>query len=82
MGRTVPTYRQTLESIIREWSDFRRGLTEEDREVFDRLMNRARSHASAATYAAFPNPVEAVLLSIILEQEKTIMELKEEVEGG
>ncbi len=78
----MPTYRQTLESIIRGWSDFRRGLTEKDRKAFDRMMNRARSHASAASYAAFPDPVEAVLLSIMLEQEKTIMELKEGIEEG
>jgi len=76
MGRTVPTYRMTLESIIHSWGDFRRALPGEDREVFDQMVNRARRHASASTYAAFSDPVEGALLSILLEQEKEIRRLK------
>ena len=76
MGRTVPTYLMTLESIILSWGDFRRALPKEDREAFDRMVNRARMHASASTYAAFSDPVEGGLLSILLEQEKEIGRLK------
>jgi hypothetical protein len=76
MGRTVPTYRMTLESIILSWSDFRRALPKEDKDVFDQMVNRARMHASASTYAAFSDPVEGALLSILLEQEKEIRRLK------
>jgi hypothetical protein len=76
MGRTVPTYRMTLESIIQSWSDYRRALPKEDRDVFDQMVNRARMHASASTYAAFPDPVEGALLSILLEQEKEIRRLR------
>ena len=76
MGRTVPTYRMTLESIIHSWTDFRRALPREDREVFDQMVNRARMHSSASTYAAFSDPVEGALLSILLEQEKEIRRLK------
>ena len=78
MGRTVPTYRNTLESIITSWNDYRRALTKSDREAFDSMMNRARMHASASTYAAFSDPVEGALLSILLEQEKEIRRLKGE----
>lgn len=81
MGRTVPTYRRTLESVIGSWSDFRRALTAQDRDRFDRMVNRARGHASAASYAAFCDPVEAVMLSILLEQERAIEELRKLVEG-
>jgi len=77
MGRTVPTYRQTLESIIDEWRDYRRALTQEDREVFDEMMKKARMHASASSYAAFLDPLVGTILSILLEQEKTIRALKE-----
>jgi len=77
MGRTVPTYRQTLESIIDEWKDYRRALTQEDREVFDEMMRKARMHASASSYAAFLDPLVGTILSILLEQEKAIRALKE-----
>ncbi len=72
----MPTYRMTLESIIQSWADFRRALPREDREAFDHMVNRARMHASASTYAAFSDPVEGALLSILLEQEKEIRRLK------
>ena len=67
-----------MESIIAGWSDYRRALTKDDREAFDRMVNRARMHASASTYAAFSDPVEGALLSILLEQEKEIRRLKGE----
>jgi len=76
MGRTVPTYRMTLESIIQRWNDYRKALTKEDREAFDAMVNRARLHASASTYAAFSDPVEGALLSILLEQEKELRRLR------
>jgi hypothetical protein len=81
MGRTVPTYRLTLESIIQSWSDYRRALSKDDREAFDQMVNRARMHASASTYAAFTDPVEGALLSILLEQEKEIRRLRKRDEG-
>lgn len=76
MGRTVPTYRRTLESIVREWGEFRRALGREDREAFDRVIARARRHSSASSYAALCDPLEAALLSILLEQEKEIQALR------
>jgi dihydroxyacetone kinase-like predicted kinase len=81
MGRTVPTYRLTLESIIQSWSEYRRALPKADREVFDQMVNRARMHASASTYAAFTDPVEGALLSILLEQEKELRKLRKHDEG-
>lgn len=76
MGRTVPTYRMTAEGMINSWSDYRRALPQEDKEVFDAICNRVRMHASAATYAAFTDPFESAVLSILLEQEKEIAALK------
>jgi dihydroxyacetone kinase-like predicted kinase len=81
VGRTVPTYRQTLESIVQDLADYRRALTEKDREVFDEMMKKARMHASASTYAAFLDPLEGFLLSVLLEHEKNIKALKDKNEG-
>ena len=72
MGRTVPTYRLHLESILNDWMDYRRSLREKDREAFDRLMSKARQHASAASYAAHMDPTVLAILSILLETEKEI----------
>ena len=76
MGRTVATYRLALESMAQQWNDFRRALRSGDREAFDALVNRARMHASAATYAISLDPTESALLSMLLEHEKEILALR------
>jgi len=76
MGRTSPTYRNTLESVLNGWSDYRRALSKEDRDAFDSMAARARAHSSAAMYAAFQDPLEGAFLSILLEQEKEIARLR------
>ena len=78
MGRTIPTYRVHLESILNDWMDYRRALREKDREAFDRLLNKSRQHASAASYCAHIDPSVLALLSILLEMEREIEALKRE----
>ncbi len=77
MGRTVPSFRNLLEEIIVELSVFRRALRGEDKAAFDSLMNRARKHASSCTVAPTLDPMDAVFLSILIEQQKEINSLRE-----
>ena len=72
MGRTVPTFRQLVDDAIARWAKFRRALRREDQEYFDRLFRRVRSYTQAATYQASDNPMEVILLSIALDQEKRL----------
>jgi hypothetical protein len=72
MGRTVPTFRQLVDDAIARWAKFRRALRREDQQYFDRLFRRVRSYTQAATYQASDNPMEAILLSIALDQEKRL----------
>ena len=72
MGRTVPTFRQLVDDAIARWAKFRRALRREDQEYFDRLFRRVRFYTQAATYQASDNPMEAILLSIALDQEKRL----------
>ncbi len=76
MGRTIPTYRLRLESILNDWMDYRRALREKDREVFDRVLSKARQHASAASYAAHIDPTDLAFLSILLEMERELDALR------
>ncbi len=79
MGRTVPSFRMLLEGIIEELSAFRMALRGEDKAAFDRLMNKARSHASSCTVAPLLEPMDAVFLSILVEQEKELHSLREKI---
>jgi hypothetical protein len=47
-----------------------------DREAFDEMAAKARMHKQAITNAAFPDPVEGALLSILLENEKELRNLR------
>ncbi|TLZ80857.1 MAG: hypothetical protein E6K05_07540 [Methanobacteriota archaeon] len=77
MGRTIPTYRLHLESILNDWMDYRRALREKDRETFDRVISKARQHASAASYCAHMDPTILAILSVLLEMEKEMAKIKE-----
>ena len=78
MGRTVPSFRILLDSIIMDLGNFRRALRKHDQKVFDRIMDMAREHASASTVAAAVDPMDTIVLSILIEQQKQIDDLKEE----
>lgn len=66
-----------MESIIGSWKDYRRALREKDRRLFDEVVIKARQHASAASFCAHLDPVEMALLSVLLEMQREIGELKE-----
>ncbi len=51
---------------------FRRALSKEDQEIFDRLFDRAKMHRSAGVYRSHPWLLETILLSICLEHEKML----------
>lgn len=76
VGRTIPTYRLHLESILNDWMDYRRALREKDREAFDRVVSKARQHASAASYCAHMDPTILAILSVLLETEREIENVK------
>jgi hypothetical protein len=76
MGRTVPTYRNHLESLIASWGDYRRALRKGDRRLFDAVVTKMRQHASAAGFCAHLDPVETALLSVLLEMEREIGALR------
>ena len=76
MGRTIPTFRQMIESFGMEWTDFRQGLRKQDQEMFDALLNHARRHSAAGHNFPHALPFEPIVISILLEHEKQLRDLK------
>jgi hypothetical protein len=68
-----------LEGIIGELSDFRRALRGDDKAAFDSLMNKARAHASSCTVVPTLDPMHAIFLSILVEQEKELISLNKSI---
>ena len=76
MGRTVLPFSKVLEQEVQEWRKFRRGLRREDQQFLDRLFEEASLHVKAGVYASRPWPFETILVSILLEHEKALVELR------
>jgi hypothetical protein len=80
LGRTNPTYRNFLSSFEQNWQKYRRGMRNGDREYFDRVTEKARKQAHAASYMNHSNPVIPMLVSVLVEQQKQIDRLEEELD--
>ncbi len=79
MGRTVLPFSRVLEQEAQEWRKFRRGLRKEDQQFLDRLFEEARLHVQAGVYASRPWPFETILVSILLEHEKALVDLRSKI---
>jgi len=76
MGRTVLPFSRVLEQEVQEWKKFRRGLRKEDQQLLDHLFEEARLHVQAGVYASRPWPFETIVISILIEHEKALVELR------
>ena len=76
MGRTVVPFNQVVEQTFQRWAKFRRALRKEDQEAFDALLGAAKYHVPASVYASQLNPLELIFLSILVEHQKTLDDLK------
>ena len=81
MGRTVLPFSRVLEQEVQEWRKFRRGLRKGDQQFLDRLFEEARFHVQAGAYASRPLPFETILVSILIEHEKTLVELRSKLKA-
>ena len=77
MGRTVPTFRNMIDLFELEWNDYKRALRKNDKKIFEKLLNHARKHGASGTNMVNPNPFEPIVISILIEHEKTLRSLNE-----
>jgi hypothetical protein len=81
MERKDLPFSQVLEQEIQEWKKFRRALRKEDQEFLDRLFEKATLHVEAGVLASRAWPFETILISILLEHEKVLAELKSKIKA-
>jgi hypothetical protein len=80
MGRTLPTITQQFIEADAAFSRFRRALRRSDQLALDDLFASARQHLAAASYSAHILPFEVFLLSMLLEEHKEVMRLRQQVD--
>jgi hypothetical protein len=80
MGRTLPSITQVFLHEQDSLARFRRALRRSDQRVLDDLLDAAQKHLAAAAYAAHALPFEIFLLSMLLEEHKEVMRLRQIVD--
>jgi len=66
-----------LDREVQRWGGFARALRKEDRAAFEQLMDICRNYASAGSNATRPVLFEAMVMSILLHQQKILNKLEE-----
>ena len=80
MGKTNPTYRDTLIAMENDWNDYRRALRRQYLVPFDRLWTHSRRFAAAGGHQSHGNPIVTALISICLGQQPEIDDLQERLD--
>jgi hypothetical protein len=80
MGRTLPSFMQVILSEQASLAKFRRALRAEDQSAFDDLFRMAHYHAAESAYASHVLPFEVMLLAMLLEEHKLVLQLQRKIE--
>ena len=80
MGRTVIPVRYEIEAQLSELRQYIKCLKKEDRMHFEEIYANVKQHISAISYANPLNPVELMQWSAIIELEKKITKLRNEID--
>jgi hypothetical protein len=81
MGRTLPSITQNFLEEEQSFARFRRALRRSDQLALDDLFASARQHLAASAFASHALPFEVFLLSMLLEEHKEVMRLRQKVDS-
>lgn len=79
MGKTVESYRIALDKEVQRWIGYSRALRQNDKKIFEQLMDICRNYASASSNATRPVLFEPMIMSIVLHQQKMLNRLEKEL---
>jgi hypothetical protein len=80
MGRTLPSITQAFLQEQQSLLRFRRALRREDQLALDDLLAASRHHLAAAAYASHLLPFETMLLAMLVEEHKQVLDLRRRME--
>jgi hypothetical protein len=79
MGKTLPPFSSLIEQERHRWMPFKKALPKSDQPIFDWLFDCAKLHIQAGVMVARPWAFETIVMAILLEQQKRIIELMTKV---
>lgn len=79
MGKTNPTDRSVIDYLAKnEWESYRRTLRRRNQPLYDNPLKKSRRHADAANEAN-PRSMDGALFSMLLAQQREIVDLQEKL---
>ena len=76
MGRTIPSWRMVVEAETEKLKKFRDSLRQEDKVIFEDLLNQCKLYASAASSLASPVKEVPLIVSMLFAHHKKLAELE------
>jgi hypothetical protein len=80
MNPWMLSFRQVIGQEKRRWMPFRRMLSKEDQEAFDRMFADATQQLQAEVPLGRPWTFEAVLMAVLLAHEKRLEQVRTRLE--
>jgi hypothetical protein len=80
MGRLIPSSTSLILKEKDSWAEYKKALRKEDKEIFEQLFLYAKYHSPAIGQSNKFYPIEAILISMLIELKKEINSLKKEIE--
>jgi hypothetical protein len=82
MSPRMLSFSQVIEQERRRWMSFRRALSKEDQEAFDRMFACATQQLQTEVQLGRPWTFEAVLMAVLLAHEKQLEQIRMRLEDG
>jgi hypothetical protein len=76
MGRTIPSWRMVVEAETEKLKKFRDSLRQEDKVIFEDLLNQCKLYASAASSLASPVKEVPLIMSMLFAHHKKLAALE------
>jgi len=78
LGRTIPSFRMVMDREIAliEQTYGKKLETKRDREELDYILQLSKRHSHACSEAVRLIPMHAILMAILLEEEKTLSNME------
>ena len=80
MGRTIPSWRMVVEDEVEKLKRFQESLRQEDKAIFEDMLNQCKLLASAASVMASPIKQIPLILSILFAHHKKLIQLEKRFE--
>jgi hypothetical protein len=81
MGRTVSSWQMIVEAEVEKLKRFQEFLNQEDKTMFEDMLDQCKLLASAASVMAFPIRQIPLIISMLFAHHKKLTELEKRLEA-